>query len=192
VAVANGVTAFLTTTEDAAFRKVCKIHQNLPHGGILVFLTGKQEIVRMVNRLRRALVPRQSAAKTAHCPFIGSNDVATPRTDITYSSGSGPRDLDDDEVDGDLLIPDERDDDFEDTFENSIEALSKEASNSVDEDKDDGKPKDVLVLPLYSMLSAEEQARVFGDVPEGCRLIVVSTNIGKFDLVLILYYFALR
>ncbi|EEC49743.1 predicted protein, partial [Phaeodactylum tricornutum CCAP 1055/1] len=38
--------------EEAAFRMISKIHKKLPQGGILVFLTGKQEIVRMVKRLR--------------------------------------------------------------------------------------------------------------------------------------------
>lgn len=30
--------------QEAAYKKVLKIHQNLPNGGILVFLTGKKEI----------------------------------------------------------------------------------------------------------------------------------------------------
>lgn len=29
---------------EEAYKKVCKIHRNLPPGGILVFLTGKKEI----------------------------------------------------------------------------------------------------------------------------------------------------
>ncbi|CAE7538783.1 ECM16, partial [Symbiodinium sp. KB8] len=35
-----------------AFRKVCKIHDRLPPGGVLVFLTGQHEITSMVDRLR--------------------------------------------------------------------------------------------------------------------------------------------
>ena len=30
--------------QEAAYKKVIKIHKNLPNGGILVFLTGKKEI----------------------------------------------------------------------------------------------------------------------------------------------------
>ena len=33
--------------ETVAFKKVCNIHKKLPQGGILVFMTGKQEIVRI-------------------------------------------------------------------------------------------------------------------------------------------------
>ena len=37
---------------EEAFRKVCKIHRNLPEGGILVFLTGKREILELCARIR--------------------------------------------------------------------------------------------------------------------------------------------
>jgi ATP-dependent RNA helicase DHX37/DHR1 len=36
---------------EQAFKMTCKIHQKLPMGGILVFLTGKQEILRLCERL---------------------------------------------------------------------------------------------------------------------------------------------
>ena len=37
---------------EAAFKKVKKIHETLPSGGILVFLTGKKEINYLCTRLR--------------------------------------------------------------------------------------------------------------------------------------------
>ena len=37
---------------EEAFNKVCKIHRNLPDGGVLVFLTGRMEILYLVNRLK--------------------------------------------------------------------------------------------------------------------------------------------
>lgn len=36
----------------SAYRKVCKIHSSLPSGHILVFLTGRQEIVQLCHKLR--------------------------------------------------------------------------------------------------------------------------------------------
>lgn len=45
-----------TTYEDylgEAYRKICKIHRRLPEGGILVFLTGQQEVNLMCAKLRR-------------------------------------------------------------------------------------------------------------------------------------------
>ena len=38
---------------DEAYRKVCKIHRQLPDGGILVFLTGQQEVNAMCRKLRQ-------------------------------------------------------------------------------------------------------------------------------------------
>ena len=35
-----------------AFKKVCKIHNTLPDGGILVFVTGQQEVNILVKKLR--------------------------------------------------------------------------------------------------------------------------------------------
>lgn len=147
-----------------------------------MFLTGKQEIVRMVNRLRKALSPRDKTA--AQSPLVGSRDVATSRTDIAYSTETGPRDLDDDEVDGDLLHS--KTDDFDDDVEDEMDTMTEETPVAADskEDADDNLPKDVLVLPLYSMLSAEEQAQVFSATPEGCRLIVVSTNIAETSITI--------
>ncbi|XP_011302239.1 probable ATP-dependent RNA helicase kurz [Fopius arisanus] len=40
------------------------------------------------------------------------------------------------------------------------------------------------VLPLYSLLPAHKQARVFQPVPEGCRLCVVSTNVAETSLTI--------
>ena len=42
-----------------ALRKVCKIHKRLPDGGILVFLTGQQEVNVLCSRLR-ALFPQKN------------------------------------------------------------------------------------------------------------------------------------
>ncbi|CAB9496357.1 splicing factor ATP-dependent RNA helicase [Seminavis robusta] len=166
--------------EDAAFQKVCKIHRKLPQGGILVFLTGKQEIVRMVNRLRKALGRRKKTTNETH--FVGSNDVPVSRTDITYSSEGGLRDLDDDEIDGDMFQS--KDDDYDDYAEDD-EQLPLGTASSDDADRNgDNLPKDVIVLPLYSMLSAEEQAKVFAAEQEGHRLIVVSTNIAETSITI--------
>lgn len=37
------------------FLKICKIHRKLPPGGILVFLTGRKEIVYMCSRIKLEL-----------------------------------------------------------------------------------------------------------------------------------------
>ncbi|KAK1281122.1 putative pre-mRNA-splicing factor ATP-dependent RNA helicase [Acorus gramineus] len=42
----------------------------------------------------------------------------------------------------------------------------------------------LYVLPLYAMLPADAQLRVFEDVPEGQRLIVVATNVAETSLTI--------
>lgn len=44
----------LTDYADDVFTKVSKIHRRLPPGGILVFMTGQQEIMALCKRLQRA------------------------------------------------------------------------------------------------------------------------------------------
>ena len=148
-------------------------------------MTGKQEIVRMVKRLRKALSPPKYKKKdraTALAAAVGTNDVATSRTDITYSDETGPRDLDDDEVDGDLFQS-EGEDDF-DEYAKDDEEVEANRESAKNDNADDNTPKDVLVLPLYSMMSTEEQAKVFADVPEGTRLIVCATNIAETSITI--------
>lgn len=163
--------------EDVAFRKVCKIHNKLPKGGILVFLTGKQEIVRMVDRLSKALRKQKKSGKIDR----PSDDVVVPQTNMQYSNDNAneyvPRDMDDEEVDGDLYQFEEPTDDFDD--ENGIEDDANELPETDNGDSGNTTTREVLVLPLYSMLSTEEQARVFQPVPEGTRLICVATNIAE-------------
>ena len=47
VAIHHSKVTELDDYETVAFKKVCNIHKKLPQGGILVFMTGKQEIVRI-------------------------------------------------------------------------------------------------------------------------------------------------
>ncbi|CAG9465679.1 unnamed protein product [Pedinophyceae sp. YPF-701] len=49
----------------AAFRKVCRIHRELPHGGILVFLTGQREVELLCRRLRKAFPARTGRPEPA-------------------------------------------------------------------------------------------------------------------------------
>ena len=160
--------------EDAAFSKICKIHRKLPAGGILVFLTGQQEILRMVQRLERKLNPKRGRRAQSK----QSKDASDSRTQSTQFGGKDIlRDLDDEEIDGDLFRSSNNEDDDVDDFDEAMED-DKDFVPSV-EDDDSAIPQKAVVLPLYSLLSAEDQAKVFRPVPEGHRLIVVATNIAE-------------
>ena len=120
------------TTEDEAFNMVKKIHRKLPAGGILIFLTGKGEIIRMVKRLRRCL-DRKGTADDRDRGWSGIEDVTSRNAE---EESQAPRDLDDDEADADIFT---EHDDFDEL--------------TVDKDKDDYPSKEEAsqrshVLPL--------------------------------------------
>ena len=155
--------------EEVAYKKICKIHRKLPQGGLLVFLTGKQEIVRMVRRLRRSFRSREERLGAA----LDTTDV---QADDQNKASSFVRDMDDEEVDGELFNDEDLDSDDQD-----MEEEAEENADQLPSKAEDGSniPEKAIVLPLYSMMPAEEQAKVFAPVPEGHRLIVVATNIAE-------------
>lgn len=177
VTIHHSKTTELDDYESVAFKKVCKIHRKLPQGGILVFLTGKQEIVRMVKRLRRAFVPKSQRGNDK----LLSEDV-TVQADSDGAQISGPRDMDDDEADGDLFQNLEMGDDYDDMDEDYDESIDRTIEDT--ENDEDNIPKNVKILPLYSLLSVKDQAKVFAPTEEGTRLIVVSTNIAETSLTI--------
>ena len=174
--------------EKVAMEKVCKIHRKLPAGGILVFLTGKQEIVRCVNRLRQRLEPGRGKKKRSGTTQDGQSSTSEEegKNDVQQTDNAldNFRDMDDDEVDGDLFQKGEEDeDDFDKIEKYEDEDITIPDSGNDDED-DDKRPKKVRILPLYSMLSADEQAKVFAPVPDDTRLIVIATNIAETSITI--------
>ena len=163
------LTPFFVVAEDVVFNKTCKIHQKLPPGGVLVFLTGKQEIVRMVRRLEWSLNGDSRSPS-----FIEANDPGDDPESGKLRDEEHPRDMDDDEVDGDLYATNETTDEIE--LEPKGELNHSESTR--------GAPLKAHILPLYSLLASEEQAKVFASVPEGHRLIVVATNIAETSLTI--------
>lgn len=55
--------------------------------------------------------------------------------------------------------------------------------NHIEVDKEE-RPKAALVLPLFAMLSAEQQARVFQPPPAGSRLIIIATNVAETSITI--------
>jgi ATP-dependent RNA helicase DHX37/DHR1 len=104
---------------DEVFSKVCQIHKKLPDGGILVFLTGKREILHMCRRLNNILNKQKSLRhkyKHMYEPKQGGDDEGGGEL------LEGPRNRDDDEMLGDADDTNTRDWNEEDGDE--IEGLS--------------------------------------------------------------------
>lgn len=127
---------------DAARRKIAKIHSSLPDGGILVFVTGQEEVKRLVKLLNRMFSAsatdgvsktkkvRKFDKSAPECPAVGE----VSEFDLTEIPAFPSRKLGDGNDNSD-------DDDLPDVEEvKSSEPL--------------------LVIPLYSMLSIKEQEKV--------------------------------
>ena len=125
----------------------------------------------MVNRLRKVLNTDSSELLR----FTGADDVTEQKDAL---DDSGPREMDDEELDAE-----DAQDDFdimEEDNDGAPTSSSEETGGVLDHDI----PKKACVLPLYSLLSTEEQAKVFAPVPEGFRLIVVATNIAETSITI--------
>lgn len=169
-----------------AFNKTCKIHTTLPEGGILVFVTGQQEVNTLVRKLRKAFPVRRK-------------NTSTNRNLETTGSGS---DSDDDRIEHGLkralqikrnqnkrrkrkILPQINLDDYSipgDNEYNSDEDLGN--SESDDEEVIVHNSQPMWVLPLYALLPSHKQAEVFKDPPDGCRVCVVSTNVAETSLTI--------
>uniref|UniRef100_A0A672P2V4 RNA helicase n=1 Tax=Sinocyclocheilus grahami TaxID=75366 RepID=A0A672P2V4_SINGR len=165
-----------------AFRKICKIHRMLPPGGILVFLTGQAEVHSVCRRLRKAFPYRPHREHTDSMETEEDlkkskrakkkKNMSLPRINLnSYSAlpvDEGDEDrqagIDDNDDEGsDLELGDHPDSDHEEKADPSIP---------------------LYVLPLYSLLAPEQQAKVFRPPPAGARLCVVATNVAETSLTI--------
>ncbi|NXE15243.1 DHX37 helicase, partial [Lophotis ruficrista] len=169
------------------FRKVCKIHRMLPSGGILVFLTGQAEVHSLCRRLRKAFPFQKN--NTAG----GDDDKEESVEEIRKFKKSRKRkkvmalpkiDLDNYAVvpvdEGDEDRDAETDDD--DVAGSDIDLDLGDGDSEEDEKSDSSLP--LYVLPLYSLLAPEKQAKVFRAPPPGTRLCVVATNVAETSLTI--------
>lgn len=151
---------------EEAFQKVSRGHKKLPPGGMLVFLTGQNEITKLAKKLRASFTSRQTA------------QVSHPK--VRIAANEAPLEIEDVDLEG---IPSDNDrnrDHFDDSCDNSQDEEDKEF--------DVGEPattaSHVHVLPLYSQLQTQEQLLVFEPPPEGSRLIVLATNVAETSITI--------
>ena len=153
-----------------AFHKVCRGHKKLPPGGMLVFLTGQNEITALAKRLKDALSDTQNVYITRHKVRIAASEAPLETEDLELGTGASQYD----EV-GE--IGEEDDDDQDDVFDNP---------DGKEFEIDDPTPalSQVRILPLYSQLQTKDQLRVFEKPPENTRLIILATNVAETSLTI--------
>ncbi|XP_042276744.1 probable ATP-dependent RNA helicase DHX37 isoform X2 [Thunnus maccoyii] len=165
-----------------AFHKTCKIHRMLPPGGILVFLTGQAEVHGLCRKLRKAFPFRKGNTTTGEEADTSEamrkfkkakqkKTVSLPRIDLDNYSAL-PVDEGDEDRDAGI---------GEDEDEGSDLDIGDDPADT-EEKADPSIP--LYVLPLYSLLAPEQQAKVFRPPPAGARLCVVATNVAETSLTI--------
>ncbi|KAL2855447.1 P-loop containing nucleoside triphosphate hydrolase protein [Aspergillus pseudoustus] len=157
---------------EEAFRKVSRGHRKLPPGGMLVFLTGQNEIRQLAKRLKQAFKPTQRGEISQAKVEISAKDAPLEAEDLEIGEVdiSNTADFEDEDSDVEITGLDDPEEDEEFNIGDDEEAM--DASTKVH------------VLPLYSQLPTKEQLRVFEPPPEGSRLIVLATNVAETSLTI--------
>jgi ATP-dependent RNA helicase DHX37/DHR1 len=149
-----------------AFRKISKGHRKLPPGGMLVFLTGQEEIHRLRKRLDLTFRGGMSSAPEPKVRVSGS-EVPIEAEDVEFGAADDRHGRDD----YDKLEFDSDDEEDEKDFE-------------IEEGEPGTGPRRLHILPLYSLLPTTQQMKVFKPPPEGSRLVVLATNVAETSLTI--------
>ncbi|KAI9741961.1 MAG: putative ATP-dependent RNA helicase DHR1 [Cirrosporium novae-zelandiae] len=153
---------------EEAFRKVCRGHRKLPPGGMLVFLTGQNEISDLAKRLRNAFpITKGSYTKDPHV------EVAALET---------PLEIEDFDITNNQPIPESKDD-F-DSEPETDEEFEDEHGFNVGEGVVVQGSTPLHVLPLYAQLPTKDQLKVFQPPPDESRLIILATNVAETSLTI--------
>ncbi|KAI9879666.1 MAG: putative ATP-dependent RNA helicase DHR1 [Pleopsidium flavum] len=152
---------------EEAFRKVCKGHRKLPAGGILVFLTGQNEISALSKRLKQTFASALGVDVSGLCVRVAASEAPLETEDIDFGINED-KDIESEDGSGDELAGLDDDEDARDFAVGEPMAASSA----------------VHVLPLYSQLPTKEQLRVFEPPPEGSRMIVLATNVAETSITI--------
>uniref|UniRef100_A0A8D0HC67 DEAH-box helicase 37 n=1 Tax=Sphenodon punctatus TaxID=8508 RepID=A0A8D0HC67_SPHPU len=168
------------------FRKVCKIHRMLPSGGILVFLTGQAEVNSLCRRLRKAFPFR----KNKMAGDEDKDDTVEKTRRFKKSRQKKTTTLPKINLDNYSVMPaDEGDEDRDAEMDDDEDAVGSDIDLDLGDDGSEGgeEPYSSLplyVLPLYSLLAPEKQAKVFRPPPPGTRFCIVATNVAETSLTI--------
>ncbi|KAL9097894.1 MAG: hypothetical protein Q9165_000220 [Trypethelium subeluteriae] len=151
-----------------AFHKISRGHKRLPPGGMLVFLTGLNEIMDLSRRLKKAFQSSNQHEVMGPQVRVSAAEASVETEDLDFGDYQD-KGLDDDASEDDL---------------DSIRVDEEEEDREFDIGETPDSTLRVSVLPLYSQLPTTQQLRVFEPPPEGSRLIVLATNVAETSLTI--------
>ena len=152
---------------EETFVKVSKGHRKLPPGGMLVFLTGQNEITTLAKRLRAAFTNTQGSRTVGQGAHSTPSEAPVETEDLNVGNSQYETEgfEEDDFADDDSTMEHEEDNEF--NLEDTTPASST-----------------VHILPLYSQLQTKDQLRVFEPPPPNSRMIVLATNVAETSLTI--------
>ena len=154
--------------------KVAKGHRKLPPGGMLVFLTGQQEIMAVAKKLKDRLGGPNSAIAPANSSNGRTGELDDYEDDIDPRSRSDFLEGEEEGSDSEAEIDVGDDDEFaiQDVEPQRIETNGHRT------------PLKPYILPLYAALPATQQLKVFNAPPDGHRAIILATNVAETSLTI--------
>ncbi|RUP51406.1 P-loop containing nucleoside triphosphate hydrolase protein [Jimgerdemannia flammicorona] len=160
-----------------AFKKIRKIHTRLPAGGILVFLTGQNEISVLCKKLRKKFPPLSPKASARQRAVEKEKEALEEKKEVVTAKNAEVEAEDLELGEGEI----DKNVDLED-FDFDEDTEDEEGFTDEEEEQEPDAP--LHVLPLYSLLPTAAQLRVFDDPPPGTRLCVVATNVAETSLTI--------
>ncbi|KAI0926970.1 hypothetical protein AcW1_007657 [Taiwanofungus camphoratus] len=173
-------------------RKASKIHARLPPGGILIFLTGQNEILGVCRKLeakygKKALEDKRKIRKSAQAGInrhLQDNETGQRIMITSAQADVEAEDMDFGTSQQDLALDIDGDGSNELTDE---DALASDSGSVLDEELGidvDESDVPMHVVPLYALLPGDKQMQVFQPPPSGFRLVVVATNVAETSLTI--------
>ena len=159
-----------------AFKYCCKIHHRLPEGNIIVFLTGKREILDLCKKLKEEFSNITKLEKEEK----NNDKYIIIKKEEKQKDNSKNEENNNNKIDNNK-IKDEKNNNQEKKEEEKIMEEIEEDKKEIIEDKKDYSP--AIVLPLYSSMEPEEQMKIYAE-HQGKRMIVVSTNVAETSLTI--------
>jgi len=158
-----------------AFKYCCKIHQKLPEGNVIVFLTGKREILDLCQKLREEFLGIQKLEKS------DDEDEEIVKNDKKNDDINKEKEKDIDVIDDSNKEKNEEKKEEKKEEEKIVEEIEEGQKQNIEDEKKQYPP--VIVLPLYSSMEPEEQMKIYAE-HKGKRMIVVSTNVAETSLTI--------
>ena len=160
-----------------AFKYCCKIHSRLPEGNVIVFLTGKREILDLCKKLKDEFM----GIKEENNEKINNIEDKKDNNTILEQKSLKDNNISNNNTDDNKINNGEKKEEEKKEEEKIVEEIDENTKNMEIEDKKNYSP--VIVLPLYSSMEPDEQMKIYQE-HKGKRMIVVSTNVAETSLTI--------